>query len=211
MPARKKVAKKPPTTWQWFVSQSKAMQMLVFLIVFTAVGGGIAVYKSFALTRELTYQEHATNPEIVNHYGLNFADQGRTVWLTNSSAPGQWVWYGPYRGFDNRAGNWYFMEASFVIRDFNQAKGGPPSKVLIQIVHNQNDGKGIQVIKNASAQLSLNSAARSQYVSAWTLATQLDHIYYKNVEMRLKLISGWVGIDRVDFTYGDGRDTPPFP
>lgn len=50
MASKKKSVKKSQTTWQWFRSLSNGYKISLFVVIFAVLGGGFAVYKSFAFS-----------------------------------------------------------------------------------------------------------------------------------------------------------------
>lgn len=50
MPTKKKSTKKPQSTWEWYKSLNRGYKTVLFVLIFAVLGGGFAVYRSFALS-----------------------------------------------------------------------------------------------------------------------------------------------------------------
>lgn len=63
MATKKKSNKKPLSTWQWFRSLSNGHKTLLFVLIFAVLGGGFAVYKSFAYSWTQVYKGYGAGTD----------------------------------------------------------------------------------------------------------------------------------------------------
>lgn len=95
MPQKK--SKKSQSTWQWYKSLSGKYKTILFVLIFAVLGGGLAVYRSFAFAwthiindEFITVSACREKTIVIGHGEPNYYE---TRWAIRSGQPIDYFWY----------------------------------------------------------------------------------------------------------------------
>lgn len=137
MAAKKKTTKKPQSTWQWYKSLSNSYKTLLFVLIFAVLGGGIAVYKSFAFAWTHVYDSPTLTVSacrvktIVIGHGEPVEYQTRWAIRNGKSQDYNWIIQSPHSKFtesrtiDKGSTDWFRTTITDTAGTYTALWGGP--------------------------------------------------------------------------------------